>query len=87
MLSTGLHLTSESTAPLLQPSKEDGDALLWGGLPVLVKQSPEVEGKGVPLGEGEVVHGEYRALPLIDALQEELDNHILEVVAVKIARN
>ena len=71
-------------APLLQPLQEDGDALLWRGLPRLAQQAPKIERKRVLLGELDADHRQVRLLAVVNAHQEMRDDDVLDVCRVEL---
>jgi hypothetical protein len=72
-------------APLLQPLQEDGDALLWRGLPRLAQQAPKIERKRVLLGELNADHRQVRLLAVVNAHQEMRDDDILHIGGIELA--
>ena len=74
-------------AAILKPLEKNGHAVRRGGLPVFVKQAPEVPRDRVLLGERQIDHREDRTLAGKDAAEKERDDGVLDVFAIEMAGN
>jgi hypothetical protein len=70
--------------PLLQTLEEYRDTILWGRLPGLAQQPPQVIGKSVLLGEFDADHGKDRTLTVIDADEKVGDDDVLDIGGIEL---